>query len=357
MSVIRYRQQLHEIPELANFEYKTSDYIFNHLSKLNCHLERLNTSVIAFFDFKKNESLAFRSDMDGLRIDEETNLPYQSKHEGNMHACGHDGHMAILLAFADYLNELETCDYNVVCIFQAAEEVIMGAKAIINSQLLEQFNPKAVFGFHLWPKLEAGKVFTKSKEMMAMACELDIVVKGKSIHVANYQDGVDSIKVMNAILNDIYDYEATISEDHLLQFGQMYGGSVRNIIAGESCLNGTMRCYDPQLFKLMQSEIVKICERNAFKYQAGFKISYGEVSAPVINDEQLVKKLNINYQNLNSPVLQAEDFGEYCSKYPSVFMFLGLGQVANLHSHDFNFDENILEVGLNTYQELLKIKL
>jgi len=118
-----------------------------------------------------------------------------------------------------------------------------------------------------------------------------------------------------------------------------------------------MRCYDMEVFKTMQQAVQAICEKHCQQFQADFEIEYGETSAPVINNQDLVNKLNIDYEILEKPVMQAEDFGEYCNVYPAVFMFLGLGDVAALHTANFNFDTKLLNNGLMAYQKLLEINL
>lgn len=164
--IIQYRRDLHRIPELGFLVYKTSAYIQNILSSLSCEVEIiLKTGIIAFFDFGREETVAFRADMDALPIQEETGLPFASEHEGCMHACGHDGHMAGLLGFAKILDEYKkngkTPACNALLIFQPAEETIDGALKVCGTHIFDRYKIKGIFGLHLWPMLERGEIVSR----------------------------------------------------------------------------------------------------------------------------------------------------------------------------------------------------
>ena len=353
MSIIKYRRDLHQIPEIGFKEYKTHDYIINILKNLNCIIHEVEpTGIVAYFNFNKKTTIAFRSDMDALYIKENNDNTYISNHDNLMHACGHDGHMAALLEFATYLNNNPT-NNNIVLIFQPAEESILGANTIINSGLLEKYNVSSVFGFHIWPKLEKGKIFTKAGPIMAKASELTIEVFGKSVHVANSQQGIDSLKIANELLMNIYNYEENLNKDmvRLLKFGKMESGTIRNIISSYTKIEGTQRCYDNKVFDKMKNDIRKIANNIENKYGATIKISYGVASNPVINDSKLLEMLELDVELLNEPVLQAEDFGNYTAMYPSIFFFLGVGNTPALHTENFDFDDS----DLNKIVELYKI--
>jgi hippurate hydrolase len=344
MSLIKYRRDLHQIPEIAHHEFKTNDYILEVLNKLNCTIHKLEpTGIIAYFDYNQNTTIAFRSDMDGLYIEEKNVVDYNSTHNNLMHACGHDGHMAVSLEFAVYLNTHQS-NNNVVLIFQPAEETITGANIIIKSGLLEKYNVKNVFGFHIWPNLEKGKIFTKAGPLMAKASELTIEVFGKSIHVANFKDGIDSLRIANELLMNIYNYQENLNPEtvHLLKFGKMESGTIRNIISSYTKIEGTLRCYDNNIFDNIQKDIDNIVNIIKEKYQISIKITYGVASSPVVNNEQLLNKLNLDVKLLEQPVLQAEDFGNYSTLYPSLFFFLGVGSTPSLHTEDFDFDDGEL---------------
>jgi hippurate hydrolase len=358
MSLVKYRRDLHQIPEIAHHEFKTHDYILNVLDKLNCTIHTLEpTGIVAYFDFNKKNTIAFRSDMDALYIEEKNVIDYNSKHTKLMHACGHDGHMAVSLEFAVYFNTHQA-NNNIVLIFQPAEESITGANIVIESGLLEKYNVKAVFGFHIWPNLEKGKIFTKPGPIMAKASELTIEVFGKSIHVANATQGIDSLKISTELLNNIYNYEETLDKDivHLLKFGKMESGTIRNIISSYTKIEGTLRCYDNKVFDMIQNDLQNIVNKVEQKYNNIIKISYGVASSPVINNQELLSKLNLDTELLEKPVLQAEDFGNYSNLYPSVFFFLGVGNTTSLHTEDFDFDDSELVKVVELYKNIANKK-
>ena len=175
--IIGYRRDLHQIPELGFYVYKTSAYIRSILDKLSCQVEEIvKTGLIAYFDFGKSETLAFRADMDALPIQEETGLPYASKHDGCMHACGHDGHMAAMLGFAKVLENYkktgQDMPYNALLLFQPAEETIDGALRICGTHIFDHYNIRAIFGLHLWPMLSKGEIASRPGPMMAQSLSL-----------------------------------------------------------------------------------------------------------------------------------------------------------------------------------------
>ena len=194
MQIYNDRHALHRIPELELDLPKTQAYLKEALSGLSCQVfSLLDSALCAWFDFGAKEAIAFRADMDALPIFEKTEAPYASTHPGCMHACGHDGHMAILLELARRLNGKKDLKHNVLLIFQPGEESPGGAKGICDTGVLQQYRVKAVFGLHLWPALEKGKVFSRRNELMARASEVTLDLYGKSAHIAKAAEGVDSL--------------------------------------------------------------------------------------------------------------------------------------------------------------------
>ena len=184
-----YRRALHRIPELGFEVDKTRAYILDILQQYDCEITEIHGGVCAFFRSKENygtgkgrdNTVALRSDMDGLPVAEETDLPYRSAHEGAMHACGHDGHMAMLLAVAGELSRMiHTLPHNVLLIFQPAEETTGGAGDICASGVLQKYNVKRIYGFHLWPMLGKHVIGSRAGEFMAKSSELDIRIEGKA---------------------------------------------------------------------------------------------------------------------------------------------------------------------------------
>ena len=188
-TIIENRRNLHQIPEIELTTQKTAQYIENILDLYDCKIDHpIPNSVTAYFDNKKEKTIVFRSDMDALPMEENTDLEFKSTN-GCMHACGHDGHMAMVLEIAKYAKE---SDYNVLLLFQPGEEKPGGAKPIIDTQFFKQFNIAAIYGTHIYPELEKGKVYTRPNEMMAGGCEFEILVKGKASHAAQPQNGINA---------------------------------------------------------------------------------------------------------------------------------------------------------------------
>ena len=182
----RIRRELHQIPELELSLPMTKAYLISQLQDLPCQLDfPLESGITAFFDNGREETIAFRSDMDALPITERSDAPYRSRHEGNMHACGHDGHMAMLLGLAFRLASADQrLPHNVLLIFQPGEENPGGARLLCEAGILERYHVKRIYGMHLWPQLPAGVIGTRREEMMARSSEVNIDITAPAIRKA-----------------------------------------------------------------------------------------------------------------------------------------------------------------------------
>ena len=264
----------------------------------------------------------------------------------------------MVLALAKYAKE---SDYNVLLLFQPGEEKPGGAKPIIESKFFDKFNIAAIYGIHIYPELEKGKVYTRPHEMMAGGCEFELLVKGKASHAAQPQNGINALTACVEILQKSLEQEEKAFDDntfHLLHFGTFHSGSAFNIIADQAHVRGSIRYYDPKVF----DQIVNIIEQNMnnaikkYKVQVNFKINHHY--PPVFNNEELFYTIYKNnlVNKLESPVLISEDFGYYRNVAPSIFFFLGTGDTIPLHSNKFTFDEAILYKGVELYRKLLTTK-
>ncbi|MBN7773644.1 M20 metallopeptidase family protein [Clostridium aminobutyricum] len=361
-----HRRALHLIPEIDIYLPKTRDYIMNIIGKMNCEITTVvHTGLCAFFDKGKPSTVAFRSDMDALKVTEANTHDFVSTHPGQMHACGHDGHMSILLAFAEYVNCTEDFPHNILLIFQPAEETTGGAKEIAESGIFEKYHVIRTFGIHLWPPLAKGQLSTKPGALMAKSSELTIEIEGKSAHAATAHEGIDALYIAAQYLLDIYKMQVTeipVEEKTLLKLCKMTSGTVRNAIAAQASLLGTMRAFNMHTFDFMAKRLNEIA--NAYEKEYGCKIDVDitEGYLPVINDAELYQTIQPyleqleNYQELSEPVMISEDFSFYGTKAPSVFMFLGTGRDLALHSDHFDFDEEILLAGYQFYQTVASIQ-
>lgn len=358
--LIQHRRYLHQIPELSHELPKTKAYILSILTTLHCQIiEPAPCAICAYFSFDKDTTLAFRSDMDALEIQEQTNLPYQSIHAENMHACGHDAHMAILLEFAQEIDSFKSCAHNVLLIFQPAEETTGGAKEIIDSGIFQRFHVSAIFGIHVWPKLTEGQIATKANAMMARSSEVTIKIHGTSNHVANSEMCKDALACGIEFVHCLYQKEALIQKDHLMKFGQFQSGTTGNVISAYTFIKGTLRTFDDATFAQLKQIIYETAAELSQKTDCEIDIHIGQGYPPLINDPALVQQCMTHIpelQLLPHANLLSEDFSYYGLVCPSVFFYLGIGDTLPLHSDHFQFDDAILMAGVSLYHQLLTLK-
>ncbi len=351
MDIIAHRRALHQIPELDRQLPKTLDYL-----KQNLHHCALFTpaqgSLCAYFDFGRPGTVAFRSDMDALPITENTGLPFASQHPGRMHACGHDGHMAILLELAHRLSQKKTCPNNILLIFQCAEETTGGARDICDSGVLEQYHVKAIFGLHLWPGLPAGQLFSRPGPLMAGSCEVDVEISGRSAHIARAAEGADALAAGLELYRRATQLEERVGNGCLLKFGKMESGSVRNAVSDKTRLEGSLRAFREEDSQALKQGLSDLCRQVGDGCTA--TVSYSVGNPPVVNDEALFAKVRqfSTISELPAPVMTAEDFSCYQQKVPGLFLFLGLGEGMTLHSDQFDFDEENLKKGADFFEKL-----
>lgn len=360
-TIKKYRRDLHQIPELELDLPETTNYILSVLEEFDCIVSvPLKSTIFAYFDNQKEHTLAFRSDMDALPVTEQTNLEFKSKNPGKMHACGHDGHMAMLLGFAKELNTYyKTLDKNILLIFQPGEESPGGAHLICEDNILKKYHVQYIFGTHLWPVLEKGVVATRKNEFMARASEINIDIYGKESHAAKYKEGIDALEIGAEILLEIYAMEKEIPNEYyrLLRFGRMESGTVRNVISGHTRLEGTLRAFQDYIFDSMKEEIFRICADKEKKYNCKVNISINTGYPAVMNDEKLVSDLISKIpeiRQLRNPEMIAEDFAYYQKEVPGVFFFLGTQTPYALHNAKFDFDEEVLLSGIELYKKIAK---
>lgn len=366
--LMNYRKDLHQIPELGFAEHLTQAYLLKELSKIGYEGTKIcETGIYVYIDLNKPETIAFRSDIDGLPILEESDCEYKSTHIGKMHACGHDGHMAILLGFAKHLktSDLSNLKYNLMLLFQPAEEGPGGAKKIIETGIFKHLKVKAIFGLHLFPDIEEGKIACKSGPIMASSCEIDIDFNGKSTHVGMPHLGINAITLGAQFLSDVEkEVKAKITDPYIIGFGKFSGGTVRNIISGHSSAEGTIRAFDKKTNDAILSIFEQLKKEYATKFNLQVELQARYLYYPTINDDNLhsefVKLFSTekNYLALSKPYLTAEDFSFYQQALPGLYFLVGCRNekencIYPLHNSKFNFTAKALEVGLNTYIKIL----
>jgi len=357
MRIFRDRQALHAIPELGLELPKTAAYVKSVLKDLNCEVTfPLECAVCAFFDFGADHAIGFRADMDALPVTEETGLPYASTHPGQMHACGHDGHMAILLELARRLDKKEKLPHNVLLIFQPGEETPGGALPICETGVLEKYGVKAVFGLHLWPGAEKGAVYTRENEMMIRSSELTVDIFGKSTHISNAAAGVDATAAAVEFYQQIRQAEAALPPEiyRILNFGVFQSGTVRNALSDHARLEGSLRTFHDDIFDSLQNTVYEIAANIEKKTGCTVHIDFSESYPAVMNNPDLVQRAYhaAPFNWLDKPSMASEDFAQYQLRVGGVFFFLGTGETAALHATTFNFDEEILLKGADYFERL-----
>ncbi|MDR1572823.1 MAG: amidohydrolase [Clostridiales Family XIII bacterium] len=376
--ITEHRRQLHRIPELDFDLPKTRAYVQTVLSALPCEIIAAGrTGLCAYFDAGKPDTTAFRSDMDALPIAEESDRDYASTHPGRMHACGHDGHMAILLGFAEELSRRAgTLPHNVLLLFQAAEETMGGAQEICDAGVFEKYKVSKIFGLHLWPGYEKGAVVCRKGAFMAKACVFRIDLFGKSIHAAAAKKGVDALLAGAHFITEAYKPERGILPDNdtvgLFKFCMFESGTATNIVSGHSVLQGTIRCFEEDVFCRMTEGLRAVATDVERRFGCRVEIEFVLGCPAVYNDPGLFDRFKdalcgratarlpdgddgapFLFTEPPAPTMTSEDFSVYLQKTPGIFFHLGLGRNAPLHSCGFDFDESVLPVGVKAFLRLL----
>ena len=292
-----------------------------------------------------------------------TELSFESTHIGRMHACGHDGHMAVLLLFASLVSRSrEKLKYNIVLLFQPAEESIGGALRMIEEGALQNPSVERIFGLHLWPSIEQGKLGVRSGPMMAQTREFDIILHGKSAHGASPQDGIDAIVAsaeLILMLQSVISRSISPHEHSLITIGKITGGQARNIISDRVELNGTLRTFSNELTNYIKSKISDML--HGLELSTGVKTEYKEtMHYPMVDNPSYMVDYLKSLVEAEAIVeaeeqMAAEDFAFYQQHVPGLFMLLGIGGKSfphPLHSPLFNFDESALLGGVEVYRRI-----
>lgn len=362
-SVVEYRRTLHRIPELDNDLPETTALVRAALERLHCTVTSpIRSSVCAFFDAGKPDTVAFRADLDALPETEDTGLSFSSQHPGNMHACGHDGHTAMALALAEWVNgRLPNLPRNVLFLFQPSEETTGGAGQLCATGILERHRVRRIFGLHLWPGLPQGAVWAKPGPQMARSSEVTVRITGRSVHISRWQEGYDALLAAVRLVDKVYAAEREIlppEEPRVLRFGKLTSGDVRNAVSGHTELLGSMRSFSDGSFSLLKKKLTEVCREVEAETLCTVNLHISEGYPPVWNHEELFEKVCTGLGPdapalLPAPALAAEDFSFYQQYVPGIFFFLGVGDTAPLHATNFSFDdEAVLPRGVEFLEKL-----
>ena len=365
--IISIRRDIHETPELAMEEYITKGKIKKYLDEIGIDYKEFKSHRGIMAYIIKNPSyktIAIRADIDALPITEKNNKPYKSKHEGIMHACGHDAHTAMLIGACKVLYDIkDNLNVNVKFFFQGAEERFGGAKYLIKDGCLENPQVDYMFGLHVQANLEKGKIECKDKTLNASSNSLKINIKGKRAHGAYPENGIDALVCAAQVittLQSIISRNLSPSNMAVLTLGKIYGGEAQNVICEDVDIMGTIRSLNEESKQLIIDRIISIVENTAKAYGCKGSVYIEDKGyLPVINDKELVDIIKFNAQKLlgedaykekEYPSMGAEDFSFYTKNCKGVFFHLGCGNkekgiTSLIHTDTFDIDEDCLVIG------------
>lgn len=364
---INIRHQLHANPELSYQEFETSKLVQNKLSTWGIPFAiKATTGVIGLIEGKNpgKRIIALRADMDALPIKEANDVPYKSKNEGVMHACGHDVHTTCLLGASRILNELKSeWEGTVKLIFQPGEEKNPGgASLLIKEGVLENPKPSSIFGLHVHPGLQVGKMSFRSGKVMASADELYITIKGKGGHAASPHLCIDPILITSHLITSLQQIVSRNNNPHnptVLSITAINGGSTTNVIPDEVQLKGTFRAMDEE-WRFKAHDLIRKMATGLVHSMGGeidllIDVGYPSVyNNEALNDVAIQKATAfIGNQNVEETEkrMGAEDFGYYSQQIPGCFFRLGVmneakGITSGVHTPTFNIDESAIEIGM-----------
>lgn len=354
------RRDLHRIPELGFELPLTSQYLFDMLTSMGYQPQSIaQTGWLVTIPGWSEDILMFRSDMDGLPILEKNTHNYKSTNL-NMHACGHDAHMSMLLGLANELKG-QSFYHTIVLLFQPAEESPGGARVVLEELPFEINRVKGCFGLHVYPQLDTHQIGTKPGPMMAQNGEIDIIVHGVATHAGTPHRGIDALQIASHLmqsLQTIISRNMNPLDSVVAHFGKINGGEARNALADRVVCEGTLRAFSQKNYDSLKQLIRQHVKAFEVMHGVNIECDIRDFYPSVTNDSQLFKKVeNIlgNQLTVIEPVMLAEDFGFYTQVMPSLFMFLGSGNPkTSLHSPTFDLDESILQTGVDVYSKILE---
>ena len=371
-----WRQDLHRIPEIGLEEYETSQYIKSKLSEFKIEFKEgyANTGIVARIKGSQgnsDRSIGLRADFDALPMPEKNDFDHKSTKEGMMHACGHDGHTSMLLGAAKYLSENNDFDGNVYLIFQPGEEGFAGGEKMIKDGMFNDFKIDEVYALHNWPELPLGSIGVNSGPMMAAVDEFDIIVKGKGGHAAIPQLAIDPVVIASQIVlavQTIVSRSTDPVDKALISITKISGGTAYNVIDDSVKMGGTIRTFKPETRAFYEKKLNEISSGIAKANGADADVEFHLTNKypPTINSKKesefaaSVAKKIFGESNVNTniePSMGGEDFSYLLEKKPGSYLYIGQGDEnhkAHLHTTKYDFNDNLLPIGVNFWVELVK---
>ena len=370
--IAEWRQDIHTHPELGFEEHRTADAVAHRLRSFGCDEVATGigkTGVVAVIKGRSNTSnrvIGLRCDMDALPIKEATGLPYASQNDGVMHACGHDGHTAMLLGAARYLAETRNFDGTAVLIFQPAEEGKGGGREMVGEGMLERFGVQEVYGMHNKPGMPPGTFGIRPGPMMAAADRIHITVRGKGSHAAYPHLGNDPIVAASHIviaLQSIVARNVNPIDTAVITIGRIHGGNAGNVIPGEVHMLGTARTFSPKVQDIVEARVIETVENTSKALGCEVDLVYRRDYPVTINaDAQTEFATGVaravagadSVDTTIEPSMGAEDFSFMLNERPGAMIWIGNGDSANLHNAAYNFNDEIIPAGVSYWAKLVE---
>jgi amidohydrolase len=369
-----WRRHLHQIPELQYDVFETAKFIAEKLKSFGCDDVVTGvgrTGVVAIIHGKNGvgKCVGLRADMDALPIVEATNLPYASKTSGKMHACGHDGHSAMLLGAAKHLAETRNFSGSVALIFQPAEEGGAGGKAMVDDGMMERFNIERVFGMHNLPGLELGKFAACEGPIMAAADKFDMVIKGRGGHAALPHQTIDPILAASqlvAALQNIVSRNTDPLASLVISVTKFHAGDAYNVIPQKAEIAGTVRTLQKDMRDKAERRIRETAAGIALACGVEIDVKYNRYYPVTINhadETQLAMRVARDVAGAKQvndkldPMMGAEDFSFMLEARPGAMIFMGNGNSAGLHHPEYNFNDEAIGHGVSYWVRLVETAL
>ena len=368
-----WRHELHRHPELAYQEFRTADFIAERLQNFGYQPVRGigGTGIVATLDRGDGPCIALRTDMDALPIQEEAAVPYASETAGVMHACGHDGHMTMLLAAARYLQEHDGPPGKVHFVFQPAEEGEAGARAMINDGLFRDFTIDEVYGMHNWPGLETGVFAARVGPQMAAFDVFEIALHGQGAHAAMPHLGQDVLSAAASLqmqLQTIVSRSLDPLDAGVVSVTEMHGGDTWNVLPSHAVLRGCTRHLSDATQEMIERRMQEICDGIAASYHLDVKLHYERRYPATVNTRQetgtalLAARDTTGTEALaeEPPSMASEDFSFMLGERPGCFIWLGTGLPdpgCVLHSPTYRFNDDVLATGAAYWANLAHRRL
>jgi hippurate hydrolase len=372
--ITAWRRDLHENPELLFEVHRTAGKVAGLLRGFGCDevVEGIGqTGVVGVIRGRtdtKGRVIGLRADMDALPIIEQTGLPYASKTQGKMHACGHDGHTAMLLGAAKYLAETRNFDGTAVVIFQPAEEGGGGGREMVKDGMMERWGIQEVYGMHNMPGIPVGTFAIREGAMMAAADQFDVIVTGKGGHAAKPHDCIDTTLVAAHIVLALQSI-ASRNVDPLKQVVVSVctfrtESEAYNVIPQTVHLKGTVRTMDHGVQDFVEARVKTICEATALAFGATASVDYRRGYPVTMNTPantgfaaEVARAVSGKVDTDTAPLMGAEDFSFMLNERPGAYIFLGNGDTAMVHHPAYNFDDNAIPFGSSWYAGMVETRM